>query len=146
MTSASRGYWVGVASHEHVRRGVAGSFCQLCHGKRWPLERTLPGDRIVYYSPREAMRGGAAVQAFTAIGAILEGEPYAFDMGGGFVPIRRDVRYLEATPAAIQPLLQVLSFTRDRSAWGYVFRRGFFGMTAHDYAHIAQAMGVLVEE
>ena len=26
-------YWIAVASREHVRRGVAGGFAQVCHGK-----------------------------------------------------------------------------------------------------------------
>jgi hypothetical protein len=51
------------------------------------------GDRIIYYSPRERMRDGEPVQAFTAIGEIAEGEPEPFGMGGGFVPFRRAVRF-----------------------------------------------------
>ncbi|WP_275249374.1 hypothetical protein [Vandammella animalimorsus] len=35
-------YWLGVVSREHVQRGVAGDFCQLCHGKAAPL-RGWPG-------------------------------------------------------------------------------------------------------
>lgn len=27
-------YWIGTVSQEHVLRGVAGGFCQVCHGKR----------------------------------------------------------------------------------------------------------------
>jgi hypothetical protein len=26
-------YWIGVALKDHVLKGVAGGFCQLCHGK-----------------------------------------------------------------------------------------------------------------
>ncbi|MGG1220830.1 EVE domain-containing protein, partial [Priestia endophytica] len=26
-------YWVGVASRDHVMKGVQGGFAQLCHGK-----------------------------------------------------------------------------------------------------------------
>ena len=64
-------YWMGVASQDHVERGVEGGFCQFCHGKSWPLERLKPGDRIIYYSPREQMNEGVAIQAFTAIGEVL---------------------------------------------------------------------------
>ena len=88
--------WVGVASLDHVRNGVEGGFCQLCHGKAGPMQRIVPGDWILYYSPRTKMRGGQVVQAFTAIGRIKNGEAYAFDMGNGFVPTRRDVAFLEA--------------------------------------------------
>ena len=61
-------YWIGVASSDHVARGVEGGFCQLCHGKAAPLRRMSAGDWIAYYSPRTAMKGGETVQAFTALG------------------------------------------------------------------------------
>ena len=41
-------HWIGVASSDHVKRGVAGGFCQLGHGRREPVKRLKPGDRIVY--------------------------------------------------------------------------------------------------
>jgi len=133
-------YWMGVASQDHVKRGIEGGFCQFCHGKTWPLERLKPGDRIIYYSPREEINEGAPVQAFTAIGEVLEGAPYKFDMGDGFVPMRRDVRFFSASSALIRPLLPKLSFTRDQPSWGYAFRRGFFPITDADYKTIARAM------
>ena len=48
-------YWVGVASREHVLLGVAGGFCQVCHGKQAPLARMKRGDWILYYSPKTGM-------------------------------------------------------------------------------------------
>jgi hypothetical protein len=135
-------YWVGVASREHVRAGVAGGFCQLCHGKAAVLERLAPGDRIVYYSPREGMRAGAPVQAFTAVGVVQDNPPHRTDMGGGFLPYRRDVRFLAATEAPIKPLLPQLAFTRGRRSWGIAFRRGVFKINEDDYRLIAAAMGV----
>ena len=35
-------YWIAVASADHVARGVAGGFMQVCHGKRAPLARIRP--------------------------------------------------------------------------------------------------------
>lgn len=32
-------FWVGVVSENHVKRGVTGGFCQVCHGKGGPLKR-----------------------------------------------------------------------------------------------------------
>ncbi len=69
-------YWIGVASRDHVLKGVAGGFCQLGHGKAAPVKRLAPGDWIAYYSPRTAYEGGEPVQAFTAIGRIKLGEAY----------------------------------------------------------------------
>lgn len=135
-------YWVGVASRDHVMRGVKGGFCQLSHGKPSPVERLKPGDRIVYYSPREQMGEGDPVQAFTAIGKIKKGEAYRADIAGGFKPVRRDVQFFKAKEAPIRPLLDTLSFTKGRVSWGYAFRRGSFRIEADDYRAIAKAMSV----
>jgi hypothetical protein len=135
-------YWIGVASRDHVRRGVAGGFCQLNHGKAGPIRRLKPGDWIVYYSPRETMASGEPVQAFTAIGKIRPGEPYVGEMGGGMEATRRDIDFLKAQDAPIRPLLETLSFTKGRAGWGFAFRRGSFAMTEVDFHAIAEAMGV----
>jgi hypothetical protein len=135
-------YWIGVASKDHVLKGVQGGFCQLCHGKNKPLLRLAVGDWIVYYSPRTAMQGGGLVQAFTAIGQILEGEAYRFDMGNGFVPYRRDVKFIPAEEAQIHPLISDLSFIQNKKSWGYPFRFGLVGIPEADFLRIASAMKV----
>lgn len=73
-------YWVGVASKEHVQKGVKGGFAQVCHGKAGPLNRMKEGDWIVYYSPVLKFGGKDPCQAFTAIGKIHPGNPYPFQM------------------------------------------------------------------
>jgi hypothetical protein len=133
-------YWVGVASKDHVMKGVQGGFSQLCHGKSNPLKRLATGDWIVYYSPCTAMNGGEIVQAFTAVGQILEGEPYLFDMGNGFIPHRRDVRFAAAQETPIRPLIQNLSFIKNKQSWGYVFRFGLLEIPESDFQQIAMGM------
>ena len=132
--------WLAVASADHVAIGRRAGFMQVCHGKASPLQRIQPGDRIVYYSPRERMNEGEPLQAFTAIGEVSAGEPYPFDMGGGFVPYRRAVRFYRASDAPIRPLLPILSFTRGRPNWGMLLRRGLFAIEKADYEIIAKAM------
>ena len=138
-------FWIGVASRDHVRHGVAGGFCQLGHGKAAPIRRLSPGDWIAYYSPRDTYPDGAPLQAFTAIGEIASPEPYAVDMGDGFVPTRRDVRFRErAREAPIRPLLDALALTRGKPGWGAVFRRGLVEVSADDFRRIAEAMGAVL--
>lgn len=132
--------WLAVASAEHVRRGRAAGFMQVCHGKAGPLGRVQPGDGIIYYSPSEQFGCSDRLQAFTAIGHVLEGVPYQADMGAGFRPFRRDVGWLEANEAPIRPLLDVLDFTAGNSRWGYGLRFGLVAMTAHDFSLVAAAM------
>lgn len=133
-------YWVGVASKEHVSRGVAGGFCQLCHGKAQPLKRMDVGDWIVYYSPKEEFEGAAPCQKFTAIGEVIGSDVYPFEMFPSFVPHRRDIRFLEAKDAPIRPLLEYLSFIKDKSKWGYAFRFGHLEMSKADFELIATKM------
>lgn len=132
--------WVAVASAEHVRRGREHGFMQVCHGKAAPLRRIHAGDRVVYYSPTEAFRAKDGLQSFTAIGVVRPGEPYAYDMGGGFCPFRRDVAWFEAKEAPIRPLLDRLEFSAGVRNWGYPLRFGLFAISAADMDLIASAM------
>ncbi|MEN9658387.1 MAG: hypothetical protein RL571_1852 [Pseudomonadota bacterium] len=133
-------YWIAVVSSEHVARGVAGSYMQVCHGKCGPLKRIQPGDWVVYYSPSTQMGGKDKLQSFTAIGIARAGAPYPFDMGGGFIPYRGDVDWLPAQSAAILPLLEQLDFSRGIRNWGAPFRFGLFAISQHDMQTIAEAM------
>ena len=132
--------WVAIASADHVRRGVEASIMQVCHGKAAPLRRVNPGDRVVYYSPTTAFRGADKLQAFTAYGRVKEGAPYAFDMGGGFVPYRRDVAWERARITPIRPLFGVLAFTSGDRNWGYKLRFGLFEIGEGDMDLIEAAM------
>jgi hypothetical protein len=135
--------WIAVASAEHARRGCAvpqRGFMQLCHGKCAPLKRMAPGDRVAYYAPTITMGGKDKLQSFVSIGVVQAGEPYAFDMGGGFVPFRRDVVYVSAHEAPIAPLLEQFEFVEDRTRWGYKFRFGLFKVSDADMRLIAGAM------
>lgn len=134
-------YWVGVASKNHVARGVEGGFCQLCHGKPQPLKRMSPGDWIIYYSPKETFEGSTPLQAFTAIGQIVGEQVYVHEMAPGFVPYRRDVSYtVNARAVDIKLLLDCLSFIKDKQRWGYAFRFGHFEIPIDDFKTISQAM------
>lgn len=149
MNAISRNNWIAVASADHARRGrdehIPGmpGFMQVCHGKRAPLKRVLPGDLVAYYAPTVTMGGKEKSQSFISLGIVEPGEPYAFDMGSeipNFVPFRRNVRYLDAVETPIAPLLDAFEFVEDRSRWGYKFRFGLFSISDHDMALIAQAM------
>ncbi|RFZ86901.1 EVE domain-containing protein [Shinella sp. WSJ-2] len=131
--------WIAVASAEHVRIGRAQGFMQVCHGRGGPLRRTAAGDTVIYYSPAETMRGKDRLQAFTAIGTIVDRVPYQLQMAPGFLPWRRDVEWWPATEAPIRPLLDQLAFTRAGN-WGYQLRFGVFTIEPEDAARIAAAM------
>lgn len=135
-------YWIGVASKEHVERGVQGGFAQVCHGKAGPLNRMDKGDWIVYYSPTINFGQKEPCQSFTALGKIKDGDPYPFAMSDDFIPWRRDVSFVKSREIPIQTLLNELSFIKDKQKWGFPFRRGCFEISLEDFQIICRAMGV----
>lgn len=134
--------WIAVASAEHARRGrdeTVPGFMQVGHGKLAPLRRVRPGDRVSYYAAATTLGGKDKLQSFVSLGLVEAGEPYTVDMGG-FVPYRRNVRYLPAIDAPILPLLDEFEFVEDRQYWGYKFRFGLFEISDFDMRLIARAM------
>lgn len=133
-------FWLAVASGEHVEHGYSGNFMQVCHGKRAPLTRMKPGDGIVYYSPSMDFMKKERLMAFTAIGHLAEGEPYQFDMGGGFIPFRRNVIWLSNYKCPISTLQDILEFTSGNKNWGYQLRFGVLEISEHDFISILNEM------
>jgi len=133
-------YWIGTVSREHVKRGEAGNFIQLCHGKAAPLKRMQPGDWLIYYSPKEQMKGGEPLQKFTAICQIKGNEAYQVEMFPGFCPFRLDVEYQSCKEVEIRPLLDQLNFVEDPKRWGAKFRFGHFEIDEHDFMIIKNIM------
>lgn len=134
-------YWIAVASKEHVMRGVQEGFAQVCHGKASLLKQMKADDWIIYYSPTLYFGEKQPCQSFTAIGRIKEGEPYPYLMSDDFIPCRRDVDFLTAFETPIRPLIANLSFIKDKTKWGFPFRRGCFSIELSDFQLIAKQMG-----
>jgi hypothetical protein len=140
MNTRDKRYWIGIASKEHVKTGVAGGFSQLCHGKAQPLKRMAVGDGLIYYSSKEKFGEDALCQQFTAIGVVSGSEVYQFEMFPGFVPHRRDIRFFDAKDVPIRPLIERLSFIKDKTRWGYAFRFGHLEISRADFELIAAEM------
>ncbi len=136
-------YWIGVVSCEHVQGGIKGGFAQVCHGKIGTLKYMSEGDWLIYYSPTYSFGGKDACRCFTAIGTINQGEPYTFEMSKDFIPWRRNVTFIKANEVPIEPLLDGLTFIKDKRKWGFPFRRGSFEISRPDFELIAKNMGVL---
>lgn len=133
-------FWINTVSLDHVRAGVAGGYTQADHGKLTRLSRLSLGDLIVFYSPRTELRGGEALQGFTAIGQIIDEVPYQVKMRPDFHPWRRRIEFFASQQAPIRPLIATLSFITDKQHWGYPFRRGLFEIERPDFERIAAAM------
>lgn len=133
-------YWIIVASKDHVQRGVAQGFAQANHGKAAPLRRMHTGDKVIYYSSKEVYGEDTKCQCFTAIGEVADEEVYQGDMGNGFEPFRRNITFQNCREVSILPLIEQLSFIKDKQRWGYPFRFGLFEIPLADYDLIAGQM------
>lgn len=136
-----RRYWIGVVAQDHVEAAVAHGFVQLNYGKAAPLARMQPGDGLAVYSPRATFPDGAPLRAFTAIGRVGDGPIFEVPTDEPAVICRRSAAWLDATPAPIKPLLDELSFIRNKEHWGAAFRFGVLRVPRDDFLAIAAAMG-----
>jgi hypothetical protein len=130
--------WLGIASAEHVRRGVELGIAQIGHGRRAGLVRMLLGDLLVHYPPRETL-GGSPLQGFTAIGRIADEEVWQEDEGE-FRPLRRRVDYdMSVQPVALEVVREDLDLTSGPH-WGHRLRRGPVELTTSDAGTLSAAM------
>ncbi|WP_461094963.1 EVE domain-containing protein [Spirosoma gilvum] len=132
--------WIVVASKDHVMRGVSGGFMQANHGKKAPLQRTKPGDWVIFYSPKQVLEQEEKCQSFTAIGQITDGAIYQVTLTDDFAPFRRNVRFYDCQEALILPLINDLNFIQNKKSWGYPFRVGFFEIGQQDFDLIRNQM------
>jgi len=134
-------YWLGVASEEHVMLAVKGGFCQLNHGKAAPLRRMLEGEWIIYYSPKKSLNAGEKLQAFTAVGQMMDDEIKQVSMSETFEPFRRKVSYF--IEARLVPLAEVSSHPQWKENISRL-RFGHFEITRELFTYIAEKMGLVL--
>lgn len=136
------GPWIAVISADHAATAARDGFFACSHGDGRAVARPAQGDRFAFYAPRERMGAGEIVQAFVALGEILDSapEPTPRRMGDGEAWVRR-AAYLPVRRAPVRPLLERLAFARGRgSHWGMAFRRGLFAVGEEDFAVIEAAL------
>ena len=136
-----RRYWIAVVPRDQVEIAVAQGFVQVNYGKAAPLARMQPGDGLACYSPRERFPDGPALQAFTGIGRVGDGDVFEVPPAEPSPVFRRSAAWLDATPAPIRPLLPELTFVRNKEHWGAAFRFGVVRVPREDFVAIASAMG-----
>ena len=138
-----------MASAEHARIGRDNQpvgFMQIGHGKGAPLRRLRGGDRVAYYAPATTLGGKDRLQSFVSIGLVLPGDLYTGNMGGGFVPWRRDVGDVPAHETPIAPLVDAFEWIQHRQHWGAKLRFGLFEIGNGDMRTIAQAMNANTDD
>ena len=135
-------YWINTVSFNHLKRGIGGGFTQANHGKAINIKKLSKEDMIVFYSPKTKFENGEPLQKFTAIGIIVDTEPYQVEMTHTFHPWRRNVKFLKCRQAPVLDLIDSLEFIKDKKKWGFPFRIGLFSIAEKDFKLISNAMNV----
>ncbi len=138
-------YWINTVTSDLVRVAYQGKFTQAGRGKRSELKKLAKDDLIVFYSPRTESWGGDPLQAFTAVGQVIDDEPYQVTLGQDSHRWRRQVNFFDFHAAPILPLIEDLDFIDDKVHWGGPFHHGLFQIGKVDFGRIAEAMGVELE-
>ncbi|CAA9493437.1 MAG: hypothetical protein AVDCRST_MAG96-1622 [uncultured Segetibacter sp.] len=133
-------YFLIGASKDHVLKGVEGGFAQAGHGRKDFMSKPSKGDWIVFYSSKDKFENGKPLQKFTAIGQVVDEEPYQPDNSGIFKPYRRGVEFKNRQEAEIRPLLDRLTFIKNKERWGFYFISGFREISKEDFDVIKSAM------
>ena len=63
-----------------------------------------------------------------------------------FKPYRLDIEFLPCVEAPIRPLIQHLSFIKNKQSWGSAFMVGQLKVPRDDFVQISSAMGVQLDQ
>ena len=133
-------YFLISASRDHVLKGIHGGFAQAGHGRKDFISKPSSGDWIVYYSSKDNFENGKPLQKFTAIGQVIDDKPYQASTNKNLKPYRRDVKYKESNEAEIRPLIENLSFIKNKKRWGFYLISGFREISKEDFDIIKHAI------
>ena len=97
------------------------------------MNRMKKGDYLLYYSPKYQLNGQEKLQAFTAVGKILDDTAYQVEMFEGFVPFRRDVSYYQ--PVKDCPIEQVRQHPQWRQ-YASQIRYGHFEVSKDFFLYV----------
>lgn len=133
-------YFLICASRDHVRKGVESGFAQAGHGRKDLMSKPSKGDWLVFYSAKDNYDNGKALQKFTALGQVVDDEPYQPDADENFKPYRRKVAFEKVKETEIRPLLEQLSFIKNKKRWGFYLISGFRELSKEDFEVIQSTM------
>lgn len=133
-------YFLICASRDHVLKGVKGGFAQAGHGRKDLMGKPAKDDWIIYYSSKDKFENGERLQKFTAIGKVIDEEPYQPTADGNFKPYRRNVKFTKNKEAEIRPLLEQLTFIKNKKKWGFYLISGFREISKEDFNVIKNSM------
>ena len=96
---------------------------------------------MLIYSAKIKYGEATPCQKFTAIGRVKDDKIYQVKASESWEPWRRDVEYeAEIEESDIRPLIEELSFIKNKEKWGAAFRFGFLKVPEEDFEIVRRAM------
>lgn len=132
-------YWINVAPRERVLKAVEESAMQS-QGNEAHLNRIDKDDWVIFYSHRADAAGTVKLQFFTAIGQVVDKNTYQVKDDSTQKSFSRKMNYLKTKETPLIPLIQKLSFIRNKKYWGTVFKMNLIQIPKEDFDLIAQEM------
>lgn len=135
-------YWIGVASKNHIERGIKLSIFGIGHGKIAPLKRMKSSDMIIFYAPKvdhTASSKENIYQKFVGYGEIPDDEIFSEEINS-ICMFRRKVRFLSTNEVSIHDhnLIDQLDFIKNKQKWGFPFMRGYVEINKEDFEKITK--------
>jgi predicted RNA-binding protein len=135
-------YFLICASRDHVLKGVENGFAQAGHGRKDLMSKPAKGDWVIYYSAKSIFGEPAPHQKFTAVGIVSDDKPYQPVTHSSFKPYRRNIDYKRCRETEIFPLLDKLTFIKNKKRWGFYLMSGFREISKEDFTMIRNAMKI----
>ena len=132
-------FYIGVVHLAQVREAERQGYVSFAHGDRASVEKVVPGDKVVYYAPKED-EDGAPVQAFIAHATVTGEEVETRSFGSHGTGQVRRATYDAVREVPVRPMIEDLEILAGKQNWGGVFRSGKVEIGAADYQRIAGAM------
>lgn len=151
-------YYIITASKDHIETGVAKKFIQQKHPNR--IEKLKKGDFVVMYASKESYGKAKSYQKFIAIAECLDDKYEKLEkakdknsckhdnklshtpMSKGANDLyffRKKVKFIKFREVEIRPLIESLSFIKNKKSWGMIFMNGFKQIPEEDFTLITSS-------
>jgi hypothetical protein len=132
-------YWINVIPKTEALRRVEESITQS-EGLEAHLDRMQKDDMIIFYSPRALPDATEKLQTFTGLGQIADDIIYRVELSPELKSFRRKVNFRKVKETPLRPLIQHLSFIRNKKHWGFIFKLNLIQIPKEDFDIISEAM------
>ena len=135
-------YWVICITEDNLQIALQEQILGFKQSKCTRVRSFSPGDAVTFYVSRVALTSYRPVQKFVGQ-AEVKNKPYKSTeiiWKGDLFPIRIELKSISNASCEIKPLIDKLSFIKNKKHWGGVFMGGILRIPASDFDLIQETM------